>query len=58
MREEKTARNSGNYSTPKTSTSGDVKIITEFDRATLVGGLIVAISFGLMMVIGAWFGWA
>lgn len=32
-------------------------IIDEFDHATKLGGLLIAISFGVMMLVGAWFGW-
>lgn len=32
-------------------------IIDEFDHATKLGGLLIAVSFGVMMLVGAWFGW-
>ena len=32
-------------------------IIDEFDRYTTYGAAILGVSFGLMLLIGAWFGW-
>lgn len=60
MQAKKAARNSGNYSTPiqlSTISRRTTPIIDEFDHATKLGGLLIAISFGVMMLVGAWFGW-
>ena len=58
MTQTKAARSSGNCSTPKASTApGDAKIINDYDIGTLVGGIIIAVAFGLMFVWGAWAGW-
>ena len=60
MAVKKAARNSCNYSTPiqlSTISRRTTPIIDEFDHATKLGGLLIAISFGVMMLIGAWFGW-
>lgn len=35
----------------------DRAIITDYDRATLAAGLLIAVSFGLMFLVGGWMGW-
>ena len=56
MGETKAARNSGNYSTPKTSTTGDEKILTDFERGTFYAALCFCAMFAFM--IGwMWFTW-
>lgn len=58
MKRKKMARRCGNITTPNTSTApGDAKIISDYDIGTLVGGIIIAVAFGLMFVWGAWAGW-
>lgn len=32
-------------------------IIDEFDRYATYGAAILGVAFGVMMLVGAWFGW-
>lgn len=54
---EKAARGSSNYARARVSTHADTRIVSDWERGTLAAGLLVAVSFGLMLVIGAWLGW-
>ena len=57
MKRQKAARNSCNYSTPKNVHYQDENRIAEYDRATLIAGVIIMLSFGVMMLVGAWQAW-
>lgn len=59
MSAERATRRCWNNNRVKVSTqSSDTDIVQQdWERGTLVAGLLVAVSFGLMFVIGAWFGW-
>lgn len=51
MRKKKAARRSGNYDTRQGAHSRrDTDILHEYDRATLIAGIIIAISFGMMIL--------
>lgn len=50
------ARNSGNCSTPVTVHGYNKRtfpILPSYERAALIGGLIIAVSFGIMFVYAA-----
>ena len=32
-------------------------IIPDYDRTASIGAVILGVAFGVMFVIGAWFGW-
>ena len=45
------ARRSGNYDTRQGAHSKrDTDILHEYDRATLIAGIVIAISFGAMLL--------
>ncbi len=33
-------------------------IIDDYERGAGIGGVLLAVMFGIMFIIGAWFGWA
>lgn len=51
------ARGSSHYTRAIRSGRTPGRIISDWERGTLVAGLIIAVSFGLMLVAGAWLGW-
>lgn len=53
----KAARHSCNYARAKYGSRRTRSIVADYEQATLVAGLLIAVSFGLMLLIGAWFGW-
>ena len=53
MNKTKAARHSGNCDTRQNVHSQDSPIITEYNRATLIWGVVFAISIGLMMLHAA-----
>lgn len=57
MDRKKATRHSCNYAAPKKRPYQDSAILHDYDRATLVGGLLIAFSFGSMLVLGGWMGW-
>ena len=59
MRTKKTARNSGNYSTPKTSTHRDDASISnsEYERGTRIAGWMFCAMFAFMAIWVVVCGW-
>lgn len=53
MQEKEAARGSGNYSRAIRSGRTPGRIIPDWERGTLIAGLLIAVSFGLMLVYGA-----
>lgn len=50
------ARSSGNCSRAKTRTRVN-RIVSDWERGTFWAGVLLAVSYVLMGVLGAWFGW-
>ena len=53
MREKEAARRSCHYDRAKASRYEDPQILTDYGRACLVGGLLIAVSFGCMFLWAA-----
>ena len=53
----KAARSSGNYSTPKTTPSRDKQIITEYERGTRIAGWLFCALFLFLAAGSVMFGW-
>ena len=47
-RKTEAARGSGNCHAPKQSASTDKDILTDYERTTMIAGLILGIMFGIM----------
>lgn len=56
----KAARDSGNYHAPIVHVIDrrTTPIIDDYERGAGIGGVLLAVMFGIMFIIGAWFGWA
>ena len=54
MLRKEAARQCGNITTPKMSTMEDNRIIARnYERGSLIGGIMLAVFFGLMMIHAA-----
>lgn len=56
----KAAHSSTTYHAPvqlSTISRRTTPIIDDFDRYATFGAVILGVAFGVMMLVGAWFGW-
>ena len=51
------ASRSGNYNDAKGSRYGTKGIVSDLERGYTWAGIALSVSFALMGVLGAWFGW-
>ena len=50
-------RHGCHHAAPEVRPSQANAILTEYDHATRLGGIIIAVSFGLMFFVGVMLGW-